>query len=116
MSTFEVDAVNALSDLYARHGKNLFAMFENITSRLSTSNRKIWRRYDISFCYTPGSRAETKLPLDVWDYFNDGRQGSAAERLRRPSMGMKPTEGCLGLHPDVAVLVLILQNRINANE
>lgn len=116
MSTFEVDAVNALSDLYAKHGRNLFTMLENITTRLSTSNRKIWQRYDIAFRYTPGSRAETKLPLDVWDYFNDGRQNSAAERLRRPSMGQRPTDGCLWLHPDVAVLILILQNRINANE
>lgn len=116
MSTFEVDAVKALSDLYAKHGRNLFTMFENITSRLSASNRKIWQRYDINFLYTPDSRVETKLPLEVWDYFNDGRQDSAAERLRRPSMGMRPTEGRLGLHPDVAVLVLILQNRINANE
>lgn len=116
MSTFDVDAVSALSDLYAKHGRTLFTMFENITSRLSTSNRKIWQRYDINFCYAPGSRAETKLPLEVWDYFNDGRQGSAAERLRRPVMGLRPTDGCLVLHPDVAVLVLILQNRISANE
>lgn len=116
MSTFDVDAVNALSDLYARHGRNLFTMFENITSRLSTNNRKIWQRYDIRFSYSPGKRSDTKLPLEVWDYFNDGPQGSAAERLRRPVLGLRPTEGCLGLHPDVAVLVLILQNRINANE
>lgn len=116
MRKFEVDAVNALSDLYAKHGRNLFTMFENITDRLSTSNRKIWQRYDINFLYTPSSRAETKLPIEVWDYFNDGRQDSAAERLRRPRIGMRPTEGCLELHPDVAVLVLILENRINANE
>lgn len=116
MSTFDVDAVNALSELYVRHGRNLFTMLENITSRLSTSNRKIWQRYDINFRYTPGRRAETKLPLDVWDYFNEGGQGSAAERLRRPGMGLKLTEGCLGLHPDLGVLLLILQGRINANE
>ena len=115
MSTFDVDAVSVLSELYSRHGRNLFTMIENITSRLTTSNRKIWHRYEINFCYTPSGRQETKLPLDVWDYFNDGRPGSAAERLRRPSTGLKPSEGCLGLHPDLGVLLLVLQGRVNVN-
>ncbi|MHA7114891.1 hypothetical protein ACX0KM_12090 [Pseudomonas promysalinigenes] len=83
---YSFDLAKEFCNLHNKHGNAIFALIEEMTEKMSNDDQERFFVDDLShriaLAYEPTNRHSTKLPLAVFDYFNEATEPSAGASYR----------------------------------
>lgn len=120
---YSLDLVKVFCDLHNSQSRNLFALIENVTDRmLDIDGEQFFTdvlSQKININYEPTNRAETNLPLEVFDYFMNAPESTTAAFYRyvpHPTMdedgNTEDSQPELYFSHDIGELLLVLTGQI----
>lgn len=120
---YSFDLAKEFCNLYNSQGRNLFALIENVTARMLEYDDDTFFTDQLSdkinIDYEPTVRAETSLPLEVFDYFMNALESTTPAFYRDAQDvdvddhgNLVKSEPKLDFTHDIGELLLVLTGHI----